>query len=121
MFPLRWTGDVELDVGQDSIQPTLAEVTKNERRSVWGQGRRKMNNVAHLVISDLDDSGKKDASTTVMEKRFALCRWVEWTQRNTQEFNVLRTERLPHRDVGVPLVDDVDTCSATVGISRLVR
>ena len=34
---------------------------------------------------------------------------------------MLRTERLPHRDVGVPLVDDVDTCSATAGLSRLVR
>ena len=51
-----------IEVGQDS----LAEVAKNERRSVRGQGRQTVDNVAHLVISDLDVSGRKDAYTTVM-------------------------------------------------------
>ena len=51
-----------IEVGQDS----LAEVAKNERRSVRGQGRQTVDNVAHLVISDLDVGGRKDAYTTVM-------------------------------------------------------
>ena len=32
LFPVRGTGNVELEVGQDSIQPALAEVAKNERQ-----------------------------------------------------------------------------------------
>ena len=60
---MRGTGDV-LEVGQDS----LAEVAKNERRSVRGQERQTVDNVAHLVISDLDVSGRRGAYTTVMEK-----------------------------------------------------
>ena len=34
LFPVRGTGDVELEFGQDSIQPALGEVTKNERRII---------------------------------------------------------------------------------------
>ena len=62
---MRGTGDV-LEVGQDS----LAEVAKNERRSVRGQGIQTVDNVAHLVISELDVSGRRGAYTTVM------WRWV---------------------------------------------
>ena len=58
---MRGTGDV-LEVGQDS----LAEVAKNERRSVLALGRQTVDNVAHLVISELDVSGRRDAYTTVM-------------------------------------------------------
>ena len=60
------TGDVELEVGQDLSQPALAEVAKNERRSFRGQGRQTVDNVARLVSSDLDASGRRGAYTTVM-------------------------------------------------------
>ena len=62
------TGDVELEVGQDMSQPALAEVAKNERRSVLALGRQTLvTYVARLVVSDLDVSRRRGAYTTVMK------------------------------------------------------
>ena len=63
------TGDVELEVGQDMSQPALAEVAKNERRSVLALGRQTVvTYVARLVVSDLDVSGRRGAYTTIMKR-----------------------------------------------------
>ena len=90
------TDDVLLEVEQDSIQAAFVEVARNEGKSVRGQGRETMDDTAHLVSGYLGVGGGKTVHYSY-QQLVEFSRRVEWTKRNTQEFNMLCTEPMRFR------------------------